>query len=351
MTKPSSNRWDVFISHASEDKEPIVEPLANALSAFGVRVWYDEFTLKLGDSLSRSIDGGLAQSDFGLAVLSPAFFAKQWPEYELRGLTAKEVSGRGAILPIWHQVTKEEVLAFSPPLADKLAVSSKDLSPVALAVAVIEVIRPDILTNIHRRVLYYRSLAEGRKAGPRRVDPKKLDFAPVRHEELPDELIGRIRLVRAALLGVYTHSMEFWLEGFQRDAHPSKEVSSWEHAAAVLLEYRALTRLTKEQYDSAWRIISGLTLARSGPEEVNDEAKSLPDDAIKKLTNLARYNLPIYDIEETAKFERQECSKEVLEFYAAADKELFPQDLPEELIRKLVSEMGIDVTNDGESER
>lgn len=94
------SRYDVFISHATEDKDSIARPLAQALSKYGVRVWYDEFELKLGDSLSRSIDKGLAESTFGLVVLSPSFFAKNWPEYELRGLTAREMRGVKVILGV-----------------------------------------------------------------------------------------------------------------------------------------------------------------------------------------------------------------------------------------------------------
>ena len=44
---------DVFISHASEDKDAIVRPLANALISCGLKVWYDEFTLRIGDSLRQ----------------------------------------------------------------------------------------------------------------------------------------------------------------------------------------------------------------------------------------------------------------------------------------------------------
>jgi hypothetical protein len=153
--------WDVFISHASEDKESFVEPVANSLAAFGVRVWYDQFSLKLGDSLSRSIDEGLAQSEFGLVVLSPVFFAKKWPEYEFRGLTARELHGKKVvILPIWHNVGFEDVLKFSPPLADKLAIRSTEGSPTKITVKIIEIIRPDILTKIHRRIAFYKMLAQ-----------------------------------------------------------------------------------------------------------------------------------------------------------------------------------------------
>lgn len=77
--------WDVFISHASEDQETFVRPLAEALTQLGVRVWYSEFSLKLGDSLSRSIDKGLAGSTFGLVVISEFFINKKWPETRTKG--------------------------------------------------------------------------------------------------------------------------------------------------------------------------------------------------------------------------------------------------------------------------
>ena len=93
--------WDIFISHASEDKEKIVKPLAVLISEFGVKVWYDEFTLKFGDSLSRSIDKGLSNSKFGVVVISKAFMEKRWPEYELQGLVTLEIAGKGKrIIPI-----------------------------------------------------------------------------------------------------------------------------------------------------------------------------------------------------------------------------------------------------------
>jgi hypothetical protein len=123
--------WDVFISHASEDKDLFVKPLANALQSRGLRVWYDEFELKLGDSLRQSIDRGLRDARFGIVVLSHAFFKKDWPQKELDGLTAREVDGRRVILPIWHNLSKEDVLAYSPMLADRVAsLSSKGIEAV-----------------------------------------------------------------------------------------------------------------------------------------------------------------------------------------------------------------------------
>ena len=127
-----TKRHDVFICHASEDKDEFVRPLAEALRSHHLEVWYDEFTLEIGDSLREAIDRGLAASRYGIVVLSPSFFRKRWPNRELNGLVAREMAGdRGMILPVWHRVDRDEVVAFSPPLADlRAAVSAHGLSGV-----------------------------------------------------------------------------------------------------------------------------------------------------------------------------------------------------------------------------
>jgi len=137
-------KWDVFISHASEDKDTFVRQLATALNSFGASVWYDEFSLSIGDSLSRSIDKGLSRARFGLVVISPAFIAKRWPEYELRGLIAREGKRRKVILPIWHGVEHAQVVAFSPPLADKIAIRTSETSPTNIAIQILKEVRPDL---------------------------------------------------------------------------------------------------------------------------------------------------------------------------------------------------------------
>ncbi|MEQ1597377.1 MAG: toll/interleukin-1 receptor domain-containing protein [Casimicrobium sp.] len=124
-TNARRTAFDVFVSHASEDKDSLVRPLAAALVKHGFKVWYDEFELKVGDSLSKSIDNGLANSSYGIVVLSRAFFSKNWPQYELEGLTARQMVGEKVILPIWHGIARDDILRYSPSLADKLAIDSK----------------------------------------------------------------------------------------------------------------------------------------------------------------------------------------------------------------------------------
>ena len=116
--------YDFFISHASEDKDGFVRGLAEALQDRGAKVWYDDFTLKVGDSLRREIDRGLANSRFGVVVLSRHFFNKEWPQKELDGLSTLEVEGDIRILPVWHEISKDEVARHSPMLADKVALNT-----------------------------------------------------------------------------------------------------------------------------------------------------------------------------------------------------------------------------------
>jgi TIR domain len=117
-------RWDFFICHASEDKKEIAKPLADALKAKGKRVWYDDFSLKIGDTLTQTIDDGLLGSRFGIVILSPHFFEKHWTQQELNGLVTREVDGKKVILPVWHHVGFEDVRANSPTLAGRLAVTT-----------------------------------------------------------------------------------------------------------------------------------------------------------------------------------------------------------------------------------
>ena len=115
----------IFISHASEDKAAIARPLAKSLRRRGYTVWFDEFSLELGDSLKRSIDKGLATAHFGVVILSPSFFQKRWPQEELDGLAAREIAEhRKLILPIWHNIDFDAVCKHSPTLAGKLAIDT-----------------------------------------------------------------------------------------------------------------------------------------------------------------------------------------------------------------------------------
>ena len=122
-TKPEMTH-DVFLSYASEDKDEVAVPLTEHLTSRGLRVWLDEFELTVGDSLRRSIDKGLSGAAFGVVILSPAYLSKAWTGRELDGLVARDDGSRTLILPVWHKLTREDILQYSPTLADRVAVST-----------------------------------------------------------------------------------------------------------------------------------------------------------------------------------------------------------------------------------
>ena len=148
--EPSGKKWDVFISHAVEDQESFVRQLAGTLTSLDLSVWYAETALRVGQSLSRSIDMGIAQSRYGIVVISQHFMKKHWPEYELRGLVCRESTEDSVILPVWHGVTKREVAEFSPSLADKFALDTAREEATDIALKLLREIRPDIY-NKHPR--------------------------------------------------------------------------------------------------------------------------------------------------------------------------------------------------------
>jgi hypothetical protein len=142
-TESPDRTYDVFISHATEDKDEVVRPLAHALRERSVNVWYDEFELRVGDSLRRKIDAGIARSRFGLVILSPAFFAKGWAQYELDGLVTMALSAKQVLLPVWHGVSKDEVIRHSASLADKVALRTADYSVTEIAAEIASVVLED----------------------------------------------------------------------------------------------------------------------------------------------------------------------------------------------------------------
>ncbi|HZF10384.1 MAG TPA: SUMF1/EgtB/PvdO family nonheme iron enzyme [Thermoanaerobaculia bacterium] len=139
---PEIGQADVFISYAHEDEE-VARPLAEALRQRGLTVWYDEYVLQLGDSLREVIERGLATARFGVVILSPNFFAREWPKRELNALLARETSERSKVLlPVWHNMTAVQIVAHSPILADRLAASTARGLPFIVE-QVLQVLQPE----------------------------------------------------------------------------------------------------------------------------------------------------------------------------------------------------------------
>lgn len=174
-------QWDVFICHAHEDKSFVVL-LADALSRANLKVWYDDFVLKIGDSLRRSIDKGLAESRYGVVILSKNFFNKRWTQYELDGLVERDLE-RKVILPVWHEVDREEVARYSPSLAGKVAIkSTRTLAEIVGAItAVASEQPPDTVPNVD--ILSAQTSLEKPRLDLARDLPVQSDRPPDTNEE------------------------------------------------------------------------------------------------------------------------------------------------------------------------
>jgi hypothetical protein len=90
-------------------------------------VWFDEFSLRVGDSLRESIEKGIKECRKCILILSPHFFANAgWTKVEFNSIFTREIIEQERfILPVWHNVTKQQVYEYCPSLADKFAVSSE----------------------------------------------------------------------------------------------------------------------------------------------------------------------------------------------------------------------------------
>lgn len=156
--------FDIFISHASEDKASVVVPLVDALTKYRISIWVDYLELRIGQSLRERIDEGLSRSRFGAVILSPAFFEKRWTNRELNGMFALDRDRSNRLLPVWHNVSPEFVSARSPILADVVAARTNDgIKPVARKLAAL--IRADgafttVDAELEKLICQYDDIAE-----------------------------------------------------------------------------------------------------------------------------------------------------------------------------------------------
>ncbi len=226
--------WDVFISHASEDKDSIVRELAEFLSRVGVRVWYDEFTLEVGDSLTRKIDEGLIYSNFGVVIISEAFLKKRWTDYEYRSLLTKDDKGKKIILPVWHGVNRDDIIEFSLYLADKVALDTSNISVNEVASKILAVVRPDIYKNLCRILLMKKKL---REATTEHVERSQLTWGEKQRNSLSEQQINRIKGYCFSI-GLYLDSdFKQAVECLLYDHLPEREIQVWEAMNVAFNEF------------------------------------------------------------------------------------------------------------------
>jgi len=270
--------WDVFICHASEDKA-FVRRLVASLAAFGVDCWFDEFDLRIGDSLVAKIDEGLARSRHGVVVLSPSFFGKKWTVKELGGLVAKaDPESGGRILPIWHRVSVADVIQRSPTLGDLRALDTRKEPLKVIALRILQVVKPSAFEALSRVAKFDRLV---RNAKTEIVPIESLKLGPIRHPTLPAGFVVRVKLIHAALREVRDIELARSIDLFKREIQPHRDLEFWERLAAA---YLVLTSAGKWPAASKKALYGVLLAAQLGgsPEQILEQGKPLTSSMVRR---------------------------------------------------------------------
>lgn len=280
----------VFLSHSSQDKADLVRPLAEFLRIQGITVWFDEFTLVPGDSLAESIDRGLVQSDVGVLVISPAFISTArssgWTSYEYRGIVSNTIGASTTrLIPIWHGVDAATVRAFSPSLADTLAITTDGRELAEVAFDVMRVVAPDKARSLSVLLATEKLRSHLTPGDQEQVDPRNLVLAPRRSVIADGQVIVRATLVVKAMRSSgasYVADLEGFLDDLASDSHVETELRVWEVIAATYSTVSQRHPATAESRKDLANFILLLSLAGDeadvppalAPETVADAAET-----------------------------------------------------------------------------
>jgi len=130
---------DVFLCHAWDDRQGVAKELHDLLELKGVKVWFSEKDVGLGEPLMRAIDKGLANSRIGLVLVTPALLSRLPAE----GIADKELSALLAgerLVPIVHNTTYEALREVSPLLASRSGLSTSEDTMANIAAKLAELV-------------------------------------------------------------------------------------------------------------------------------------------------------------------------------------------------------------------
>jgi hypothetical protein len=260
---------DAFISHASEDKKALAEPIYHSLTNYGQDIWLDKYELIPGKSLMRQIDDGLIASRYGILLITPSFMKKSWPKVELQALFSAMMAGEKEIIPVWHDVTQKDVRKFSPLLADLLAVTTSGKTIDDVAVEILRVVSPKMAQGLLRV-----RIAEERMNNS---DYKQLEIddlptiqsgGPIVHEELPKRVISDAALICEIFSEFKFMNLIEFMDNLSRDHHYDNELTVWHKISAIYLWSIQKFRLQKhEERKQAFTLINALSMFKDLPSE------------------------------------------------------------------------------------
>lgn len=111
---------------------------------------------------------------------------------------------------------------------------------------------------------------------------KKIRLGPIRHEQLPPEVIARLQQVRVALGDACPLTEAEWRETFQRDAHPEQELVWWERVADCYVEFTSVRSFSRSERQAAFNVVFGLFSGLEA-EQLAGDLEQLPEEALDDL--------------------------------------------------------------------
>lgn len=293
MTDEATRAPDAFVSHSTRDKALFVRPLVDCLAGHGATVWYDEYSMAPGDSLSTSIDSGLSEARYGLVVISPDFIrtAREsgWTRYELRGIVSNSIGSNGRrIVPIWLDVSVDEVRDFSPPLADLLAIDATGKNTEDVALDVMEVIAPDRVRGLSglRALMASAELVED-------IPISDLRRSPPQDRRVGGHVVVRSLLVTQALADCGEPGLvelEGFLESLSADLRHEQELRLWEAIACSYVSASKAQPMSDLQKNKLLHLLLDASLGRTDEgaiETLGSEMVTATLDHFQKCVRLA----------------------------------------------------------------
>ena len=285
MTTFHEKKWDAFISYASEDKTDIAIPLAELLRSEGLQVWFDRFELQPGDSISRSIEEGLANSNIGVIILSQISLQKNWTKYEIAALKQLYINFAKRIVPIWKDIGPNELKSSDPGLLDIRSLSTTEMSVEEIAYEIISVANPTLLNslNIKSRWKAFRETATVQN-----IPLNELKISPRRREKLSSPNLSRIRVLHGVFHEVLKDDLETWIDNFCRDLNYEEEILQWELMAALYLDWISAvgsTRISVQERRGMYEVIFLLS-SGYGPQEIERSLTKLPRRQLRHFVEI-----------------------------------------------------------------
>ena len=280
--------WDIFVSHATDDKETIARPLSLLLKNYGLNVWYDEFEIKIGDSIVEKITEGLLKSRFGIIILSHSFFKRKWTKLEIHTIVNKMVNEDYKIFPIWHKITREEIQQYSPILADYLGITTEKGTDL-IAKEIIERVKsnltlPNKWTNINTIEKREKTENEQNKI-LRRLETIETAFQKLKTSEyFKDGIILNLNILYITISNYYQS-----LDKHKNDVKEDRYLLA-AYTIKWLVKLRPIQILNNINIDTKALLANEIFAMLIGLNILDIKIESIPDEYIKKMIYDLRNN-------------------------------------------------------------